>query len=248
MFRAICLSTALLAALPATAAIWVDDFSGTTLNDTNFNTPSGSGNIQFQANGAQSRVELVSTGALVGANHFQQWQHQQTIAYNSAWYFGADVFSGDAALFGAFGSGDIIDLSLNVISSLDSTDRAQFNFVVGSPFGSAIHGARFAKRTNDTDLDEVINGALGAAPVTGRISLQFDPNTSIISAFYNFGSGSTLLGTTNISDWGMTSGHFTFMIEGGASNVSPPNQITGGISIPAASTYLDAAILATPEP
>lgn len=159
------------------------------------------------------------------------------------------MFSGDTALFGPFGSGDIIDLSLNVVSSVDSSDRAQFNFVVGNPFGGVIHGARFAKRTNDTDFDEVIEGGLGTGPLTGTISMQFNPVTSLISAFYDFGSGSTLLGTTNISDWNMTSGHFSFFIEGAATNITPPDEfVEGSISVPAGSLYLDSVVVATPEP
>lgn len=192
------------------AMVWVDDFNGAALATTNFNTPITSGNLLLQANGAQSRVEITSSGLLAGSSHSNQWHHQQTITYNSAWVFAADVFSGDTSVFGPFGSGDILDLSLNVVSSLDASDRAQFNFVTGHPFGSVIHGARFAKRTNDTDYDQVIDGALGTGPLSGTISMQFNPNTNIIAAFYNFGSGSTLLGTTNISDWNMTSGSFSF--------------------------------------
>ena len=231
------------------ATVWVDDFSGATLATTNFNTPTSSGNLQFQANGAQSRVEITSSGALAGASHNSHWDHQQTIAYSSAWVFAADVFSANASVFSLFGSGDIIDLSLNVVSSLDASDRAQFNFVTGNPFGSVIHGARFAKRTNDADYDQVIDGALGTGPLTGSISMQFNPNTNIIAAFYNFGSGSTLLGTTNISDWNMTSGSFSFFIESAATNINPPDDnVVGTISIPAGSLYLDEVILATPEP
>ncbi|MBK8039171.1 MAG: PEP-CTERM sorting domain-containing protein [Verrucomicrobiaceae bacterium] len=231
------------------AAVWVDDFSGATLAATNFDTPTGSGNIQFQANSAQSRVEIASTGALLGASHNIRWDHQQTAAYDSNWSIAAQVFSGDVSVFGTFGAGDIIDLSLNVVSSVDSTDRAQFNFVVGNPFGGVIHGARFAKRTNDTDSDEVIEGGLGTGPLTGTISMQFNPATNIIAAFYDFGSGSTLLGTTNISDWNMTSGHFSFFIEGAATNITPPDEfVEGSISIPAGSLYLDSVVVATPEP
>lgn len=231
------------------ATVWVDDFSGTTLGATNFSAPTSSGNLALQANSAQSRVEVTSTGGLAGASHQVRWEHQQTIAYNSAWSFAAEVFSGDAALFGPFGSGDIIDLSLNVVSSVDASDRAQFNFVVGDPFGSVIHGARFAKRTDDVDLDEVIHGGLGTGPLTGSITLQFNPNTHLIAALYDFGSGSTLLGTTDISDWSMTSGSFSFYIEAAASNITPPDdEILGGVSIPAGLLYMDTVILATPEP
>lgn len=231
------------------AAVWVDDFNGATLGATNFNTPTSSGNLALQANSAQSRVEVATSGALVGASHNVRWEHQQTAAYNSAWSFAADVFSGDTALFGPFGSGDIIDLSLNVVSTVDAADRAQFNFVAGSPFGSVIHGARFAKRTNDVDLDEVIEGGLSTGPLTGTISMQFNPNTSIIAAFYDFGSGSTLLGTTNIADWNMTSGGFSFFIEAAASNITPPDDsLEGAISIPSGLLYLDSVFLATPEP
>lgn len=239
----------LFAAPFASAAIWVDTFDGSTLADTNFvNPPTGTGSAQFQANAAQSRVELVSTGTLTGASHHQQWTHQQSIAYNSAWYFGADVFSGDAALFGTFGSGDIIDLSLNVVSSVDSTDRAQFNLVVGSPFGGIIHGARFAKQTNDATAYEQVDPGLSTSAISGRISMAYDPLTQIISAFYDFGSGSTLIGSTSISDWSMTSGTFGFYIEGGAGNITAPGDVAGALSIPSGSTYLDTAILATPEP
>ncbi len=227
-----------LFASPLSATVWVDDFSGATLATTNFNTPTTSGNLQFQANGAQSRVEIISTGVLAGVSHNNRWDHQQTIAYNSAWVFAADVFSGD-----------ILDLSLNVVSSLDASDQAQFNFVTGDPFGSVIHGARFAKRTNDADYDQVIDGALGTGTLAGSISMHFNPNTNIIAAFYNFGSGSPLLGSTNISEWNMTSGTFSFFIESAATNINPPDDhVIGAISIPAGSLYLDEVILATPEP
>jgi hypothetical protein len=79
--------------------------------------------------------------------------------------------------------------------------------------------------------------------------MQFNPSTNIIAAFYNFGSGSTLLGTTNISDWNMTSGSFSFSIESAVTNINPPDDnVIGAISVPPGSLYLDGVILATPEP
>lgn len=229
--------------------VFYDTFDGGTLGDTNFQAPpTSSGNVTFAANPGGSRLDLVSTGALSGLHNSVQFFHQESGLVADAWSFSADVHLAAASSF-AFGAGDIIDLQIRAVSSVDQNDKLEYNFVVGDPFGGgATHGVRFGKQTNSTDLDEALDLALGTDALSGTIKMAYSPLTQLVTATYAFGGGETLLGTTNISDWGLTgSDSFIFNIEGSALNVND-QMVAGSFAISSGQAYFDNVFLSTPEP
>jgi hypothetical protein len=242
--------SALAFPLAAQGAVFYETFDGSTLDDTSFQTPlSSSGNVTFSANPSGSRLDFVSTGTLTGAHNSVRFFHQESGLVGDAWSFSADVHLTSVSSF-AFAAGDIIDLQLRATSSLDSNDSLEFNFVAGDPFGGgAIHGVRFGKQTDSVDLDEAFDLGLGTEALSGTIRMSYSPLTHLVTATYVFGGGGeTLLGTTDISDWGVTSSdRFIFNIEGGALNVNDQT-VDGAFAISSGQAYFSNALVTIPEP
>lgn len=252
------------------AGVFVDNFSGLTLDDTNYQTPPMAvNNAMFAANSGASRLELVAsppTTSFVGKSHSVIMNHEQTAAWNSNWSYSTDLFlaSGNSLSSLGLGADDFIELRLLVRNSADPLDNLTFlaqNDAAGNRMLSLNQRTNglpvsLGSSSTQTVVDASTAMTIGMSLSYDAASQQLTQEWTGLIMIRGAPMTSTRANVASLAGWGMNnSDTFQFAIQGIVSNRNFPNTVVGRVEVGDFTiengngyAYFDSITLATPEP
>jgi len=241
-------------------AVFFDDFSGATIDNTIWDTPPTSGadggsfvqsggHLGFDSggdvNGREVEVQLVvSTGI------------NPVITRADDWRFDVQVFLNDSSFMSSAAPQDAISLNVRVENPNDGGDSMELNLAMLDPsaFGGPAgidHVVRFGTRTDDADAGEQIT-LLGTGAVAAQVvdlRAEYDATAGTITGYYDIGGGYVqFTPTTSVADWGMAiTDEFLFSLDAGTFNFM--GNPTGNFSVDGSKAHFGSAELSQiPEP
>lgn len=240
------------------AVIVSDDFSGTALNATNWDT----GSTNINDGGAFDSVDdgllgYTTGGSATGLQPRINVTSTTTLAQSSDWTMSVTISLADLADLGTFGAGDGVAMTVQISNINDNTDRLEVNFAAIN-FGSPGYAVRFAERLDDTNGNEPIIPIAGTTATSATILVSYNSTTQLATAAYSI-DGGALNGfgfEADLSGWTTGAGDmFSYKVEGSAGNFATSGGVVGDLDVTTGEAGFDsftledtATALPVPEP